>query len=154
MLVPSSKDRNLEYRPCAVTLRDGRYLPCVYVVPTKPYMGIWGVPPEADPGKRSIDIREVAEISECATRLPPEFATYIYEGGESGMGYCLFTLVFKDGTRQSYGTGGAVDFVRFPEGYSAADIKEVERHAGRYDTNRMEGEEYCWCLYDGIESSE
>jgi len=149
--VAPSRDGEMEYRPCSVTLRDGTRLPCVYVVPVQPYMRYWGVPPEHDRGKYWIRIEDVDEVAESPLRLPAQFASHIYEGGESGMGYCVFRVVFRDNTSQAYLTGNAVDFIQLPDGQTMADIVRVERHAGRNDTRIKGGMEYFWCIYNGVQ---
>src|SRR5262245_28753582 len=112
--VPSSRDREIEYKPCAVTLTDGTELPCVYVVDREPYFRHWGIYPECDPGKRSISITRVRRIRDSPYRIPAGLADSLYRAGESGMGYMVFTVEFKDGTRQAYLTGNAVDFIGPP----------------------------------------
>src|SRR5688500_721775 len=102
MAIVPSRDGEMEYRPCTVTLRDGTRLPRVYVVPVLPYMRFWGVPPEHDSGKHWIRVSDVVDLTESPFRLPAQLASHIYEGGESGMRYCLFTVVFRDETSQTY----------------------------------------------------
>ena len=75
----------MEYRPCSVTLRDGARLSCVYVVPVQPYIRYWGIPPEEDRGKHWIRVEDVEDITESPLRLPAQFASHIYEAGESGI---------------------------------------------------------------------
>jgi hypothetical protein len=70
----------------------------------------------------------------------------MYAAGESGMGYCLFTLRFVDGSEQSYCTGNLVDFVALPEGKNIADIVGLDPHQGRSDS-AMRGLDYSWCLF-------
>ena len=62
------------------------------------------------------------------------------------MGYTVFTVVFKDGTRQAYITGNAVDFVRYPEGKGTEDVARVLPHEGR-NAEPIRAPEYYWCLY-------
>lgn len=78
-------------------------------------------------------------------------ASDIYRGGESGMGYCLFTVIFRDGTTQPCVTGNAVDFIYLPDGCTSADIVSVTRGAGRNDPQMKAGAQYFWCIYDGVE---
>jgi len=140
----------MEYFPCRVTLRSGETLDCVYVVPALPYVKIWGVWPEDDPGKLSVRIENVVDIDESPNRLPVAIADQIYRAGESCMGGCYFTLHFRDGTAQAYGAGGAVDFVSLPIGQKAQDIVRVEPHAGRNEPGLRIGLTYHWCLFDGV----
>lgn len=53
--VPAGGDGDLEYRPCAVTLDDGRELPCVYAVDQKPYTAGGSVRERADSGSSTVD---------------------------------------------------------------------------------------------------
>jgi hypothetical protein len=92
----------------------------------------------------------VIEISESPSRLPVDIANELYKAGESGMGYCAFLLEFKDGSRQAYVTGNAVDFIPMPNGKSLGDITRVIPHEGRNDENSLSGHKYFWCLFNGI----
>ena len=77
--------------PCRVTLEDGRIFDTVYIQPEMPYLRSWGVYPEDDRGKRFVKIEDVVKVEDSATRLPARFANQIYDHGESGMGYTIFT---------------------------------------------------------------
>lgn len=101
-----SGDDELKYYPCRVTLKDGTILDTVYIEPEIPYFRIWGIWPEDDRGKRSVKIEDVLNVEDSPTRLPVRFANEIYEHGESGMGYSIFTVEFSDGQRQACVTGG------------------------------------------------
>jgi hypothetical protein len=136
----------LRYYPCAVRLTNGETLACVYVVHDEPYLRMWGVYPENDRGKSWVCVQDVLEIVDSPYRLPARFATELYRHGESGMGYTIFTVVFSDGSRQAYGTGNAVDFVRYPEGKKAKDVVVVLPHEGR-NAESARGPGYYWCLY-------
>jgi len=147
--VPPSHDYAMEYRPCAVTMKDGQVFERVYVAAAHAYIGFWGVWPEDDDGKASVAIGDVREIRESRTRLPPEFADRLYEAGESGMGYCIFTVAFGDGSRQVYISGNAVDFIDYPARKGPEDVAAVLPHKGREDQARAkQPPEYRWCLYE------
>ena len=103
--------------------------------------------PEDDPGKKSIDIRDVADIKDSPSRLPVQFARKLYEAGESGMGYTVFTVSFSDGSHQAYVTGNAIDFIEYPDGQTPATVVDVLPHVGRADPNQRNGPDYFWCLY-------
>jgi hypothetical protein len=134
------------YYPCRVTLKNGMIIDTVYIEPEQPYLRSWGVYPEDDRGKMSVRIEEVLKVEDSPRRLPAHFANEIYRGGESGMGYTIFTVVFSDGQRQAYGTGNAVDFIRYPEGKGPHDVVAVEPHVGR-GANPVSSPEWYWCLY-------
>jgi hypothetical protein len=151
--IPTSTDGYCRYAPCEVTLVTGEVRDCVYVVEQESYMRMWGVAPTDDPGKRSVLIEDVVEIRESPSRLRADLANKLYEAGESGMGYVIFTVVMKDGSRLPFVTGNAVDFPAWPPGSSAAQAVEVLPHVGR-DVFRDRGPseyersaEYAWCLY-------
>lgn len=135
-----------KYFPCAATLRDGSVQDCVYLVSQAQYIRVWGSYPEDDRRKSSIRIQDIESVVESPNRLLAKIANRIYEAGESGMGYTVFTLVFGDGSRQSYLTGDAVDFIDYPDGKTANDVLEVLPHVGR-DTQPRSGRPYYWCLY-------
>jgi hypothetical protein len=149
-IVPSV-DGKLKYYPCSTTLKDGRTLPCVYVMDAQSYIDGWGVWPEDDKGKHHVRIEDVVSIAESPLRLPARMANELYRAGESGMGYCLFTLVFSDGSRQAYVSGNAVDFIHLPNGKTTADISAVLPHEGR-NALQKQSPEYFWCLFGEGES--
>lgn len=146
-IVPSGDDE-MWYFPCRVTLRDGKILDTVYIEPEMPYLKWWGVYPEDDRGKRFVKIEDVVKVEDSPTRLPARFANQIYDHGESGMGYTIFTVVFSDGERQACGTGNAVDFIRYPNGKGPNDVVAVLPHEGR-NAQPVAAPDWYWCLYSG-----
>jgi len=149
--IPPSHDLFIVYYPCRVTLRNNSVLDTVYIEPEKPYLRAWGVYPEDDKAKRWVRIEDILAVEDSPTRLPARFANEIYRGGESGMGYTIFTVVFSDGKRQAYSTGGAVDFIRYPEGKGPGDVVAVEPHEGR-GNDPVPNPQWYWCLYSESES--
>jgi len=145
--IEPSRDGELIYYPCRAVLKSGEACDTVYIVPEKPYVKHWGVYPENDSGKRRIRMEDIAELQESPIRLPAQFANEVYRGGESGMGYTIFTVVFADGVRQAYVTGGAVDFIRYPIGESPKDVVAVIPHEGRRDDSLVKSPQWYWCLY-------
>jgi hypothetical protein len=130
-----------------VVLDDGSRLDRVYFAEAEPWFLNWGVWPDEDRGKREVDVRRVRSVFESPSRLPPEAAGVLYEAGESGMGYHLFTLRFRDGSSASFASGNAVDFVDYPPGQSAATVAEVIPHGRGFDPDRKVAPDYWWCLY-------
>lgn len=145
--IEPSRDGEISYYPCRATLADGRSIDTVYIVSEKPYINYWGIYPEDDKGKSWIRIEEVVRIEESQTRLPARFANEIYREGESGMGYTVFTVVFDDGLHQAYGSGNAVDFIRYPVGKGPANVMAVLPHQGRRDDQLISSPRWFWCLY-------
>jgi hypothetical protein len=145
--ITPSIDRKLLYYPCQVTTTDGRVHPCVYIVDANQFITLWS--PTANI-TREVKIEDVAYFEESPCRLPAPMANKLYLAGESGMGYCVFKVLFKDGTSQCYQTGDAVDFIRYPLGKSSADIVDVIPHEGRGEPTKLKGNEYAWCLYSGV----
>jgi len=141
-------DGELVYYPCRVVLKSGEACDTVYIVPEEPYMKQWGVYPENDSGKRWIKMEDITEVMESPIRLPARFANQIYDHGESGMGYTIFTVVFSDGERQACGTGNAVDFIRYPNGKGPNDVVAVLPHEGR-NAQPVRAPDWYWCLYSG-----
>ena len=127
-------------------MKDGTVVGCVYVVPEGPYIKKWGVYPQQDRGKSYISLSDVDALAESPRRLPARFANQLYRSGESGMGYTIFTVVFADGFRQAYVTGGAVDFIRYPEGKGQSDVIDVVPGEGR-SAEPVSCPEYYWCLF-------
>ena len=144
--ITPSKAGDLTYWPCAARMKDGTVLVCVYVVSEGPYIRHWGVYPQQDRGKSYISLSDVDALAESPTCLPAEFANKLYESGESGMGYTIFTVVFADGSRQAYGTGNAVDFIRYPEGKGQSDVVDVLPHVEK-NAEPVSCPEYYWCLF-------
>jgi hypothetical protein len=141
----------LKYYPCLVTMKDGTSLDRVYLVSELLWIRLWGVYPSEDHGKSEVLVSDVDSIVESPSRLPAKFATQLYRAGESGMGYMIFTVVFK-GTipflrhRKAYMTGNAVDFIEYPVGKGPNDVLAVLAHVG--PRVRKEGPpKYYWCLY-------
>lgn len=158
MLIEPSRDGELEYRPGMAFMRNGKRYDRVYFVETKPYKKIWGVWPEEDSGKKCISFSEVIGVQESPYRLPAKLANKMYGAGESGMGYCIFTLILKDGRKLFYSMGNAIDFPDLPPGVSPEMVIDLLPHEGRselkdyYRKNRKNlphsgSAEYYWCLY-------
>ena len=108
--VETTTDDICQYAPCRVTLASGVVVDRVYVVDVGPYSRKWGIDPTLDKGKRSIAVEHVVRIESSPSRLPASLANKLYAAGESGMGYTIFVVVMRDGSRLPFLTGGAVDF--------------------------------------------
>ena len=141
------------YRPCIVTLQDGSVQDRVYLAEAEPWFRRWGVWPEDDSGKLSIDIRNVVAIADSPSRLPPQAANALYDAGESGMGYTLFTVAFADGSSVPFVSGNAIDFIDYPPGQSRDTVVNVVPHAGRDAPAIRQAPLYYWCLYDGFRTT-
>lgn len=144
-IVPS-ENGSLGYYPCCVTLKNGQAVDRVFIVAAQPYIEQWGIWPDQDSHKHEVQLEDVAEIQESTSRLPARFANELYLAGESGMGYTVFTVRFRDGTEKAYASGNAIDFISFPIGQTSADIIEVLPHVGR-DRAVASNTPYFWCIY-------
>jgi hypothetical protein len=146
--VPPSVDGPVLYRPCRVTLRDGRVVDRVYVQEAWTWKGMWGMWPEDYREKVSISIDDVVGIEESPSRIAPDLANRLLEAGETAMGGTRFTLVLRDGRRVNASTGNAVDFPGLPDGVAAGDVVDVipHEHTGTMDA-AMADPAYWWCLY-------
>jgi hypothetical protein len=145
--VTPSVDFTMKYRPCKVRLKDGQVIDRVFVVERDSYLMTWGVMPKDDPGKKSISIEDVEEISESPFRMPADNASVLYDYGESGMGYVLFTIKFNNGQILNCVTGNAVDFPPIPDGLTTKNIIEVI--PGGQRKNTVQGLDYFWCIFKG-----
>lgn len=143
--VPPSRDDDVEYRPCAVRLRDGRHVERVFVIEEDTYLHHWGVYPDEDRGKSEVRLSDVMEIEDSPFRLPAEMATIVYSRGEAGMGYHLFGLRLRDGRTITVVTGDAVDFL--PDGLTTADVEELIPVPPDGRERNISGAAYSWCLY-------
>ncbi len=142
---------NLRYYPCCVRLNDGKELDRVYLVSEIPYLSNWGVYPSRDRGKFEVHISDIVSVADSPSRLPAPFANELYRAGESGMGYTVFTVVFKGmipflNSRQAYLTGNAVDFIDYPWRKGPKDVVSVLPHVGR-KSRYWNGPKYYWCLF-------
>lgn len=137
------------YWPCMVTLHDGSVLDRVYLAEAQPWFRLWGAWPDDDRGKQSLDMRGVASIADSPSRLPAALAEKVYAFGESGMGYVIFTVRFRDGTHMAVANGNAVDFVSYPPGQSRDTVVDVLPDVGRHDPGLQQGPDYQWCLFEG-----
>ena len=144
--ITPTRGGSLSYYPCRVSLKDGSTLNTVYIEPEKPYLRCWGVYQENDRGKWSVRIEDVLSVEDSPTRLPAQFANEVYDAGESGMGFTIFTVEFADGRTQAYATGNAVDFIRYPTGCGPEDVVAVKPHQGR-NANPVSAPQWFWCLY-------
>ena len=134
--------------PCLVTFKDGSERDRVFLARSQEWIRQWGVWPEDDKGKRSVDVRDIVSIRESPTRLPAKFAAELYNAGESGMGYCLFKVMFADGSEQAYSSGNAVDFINYPEHQSPSTVIGIIPHADTPDGTQRHAPDYSWCLFD------
>lgn len=150
--VKPSSDGVAAYRPCRVRLASGELRDFVYVGDADAYIRAWGVWPEDDDAKSAVALDNVVAVEESPHRLPVDLANKLYEWGESGMGYTLFTVVLRDGRRLPRVTGNAVDFPALPDGVTTHDIVDVLREGREVFRDRAprpdEGTApYAWCLY-------
>jgi hypothetical protein len=63
--------------------------------------------PKQNRANSVIKIENVASLAASPSRLPVRFANQLYEAGDSGMGFLIFTLTFSDGSEQAFITGNA-----------------------------------------------
>jgi hypothetical protein len=145
--IEPTHDSDLTYFPCSVTLTSGDVLDTVYFMPERPTMKLWEAYWQTDGAKRLIRVEDVAEVRDSPTRIPARFANELYQQGESGMGYTIFTVVFSDGTRQACVTGAGVDFIQYPPGKGPLDVTAVLPHEGRRDDSLVKAPPLRWCIY-------
>lgn len=108
-------------RPCALTLRDGTCADRVLCV-EEPH-GLYN--------KSWIPLDNIVEVADSPFRLPAALANVLYEAGESGMGYVIYTIVLRDGSSIAVGSGYIVDFPDLPDGVTSEDIVDVLPNEGR-----------------------
>jgi hypothetical protein len=90
--VPKSSDGYCEYAPCRVTLRSGDVLDRVYIVERAAFRRMWRET------EATVLVDDIDRIEDSPVRLPVRWANVLYEAGESGMGYTLFTALLRDAT--------------------------------------------------------
>jgi len=148
VIIPCTTDRKLRYYPCRVNLKNGKVENCVYLIEAQSYINAWGVWPDQRNGVREISASDIVKIEPSPFRLPAPLAQYLYRKGESGMGYYLFEILYKDGLRSAHLAGGRVDFVNLKPGKSMPDVAEVLPTRSQDPLPQYEAPEYCWCLYE------
>jgi hypothetical protein len=145
--IEPSIDGEAKLFPCDVLLKTGEKIDCVYLISLKDYVKLWRFYPDRGRDKGFIDLDEIASISDSRFRLPVKFGNILNASGESGMGYSIYTVVFKSGFRQAYLTGnGGLDFVRYPDGLTNEDVIDVCPHTGSR-TAYIRGSKYSWCVF-------
>jgi len=145
--IPATANYGVHYHPCRVVLTDGNAVDCVFMVDAEEYITTWGIWPDQDEGKSEISINDVVRIEASPYRLPVQFAQRLYDAGESGMGYVLFEILYRDGSNSYHVSGNAVDFVGLPPEKTIDDIKEVNPHKGRNAEYQLRSPAYSWCLF-------
>ena len=146
-LIEPSHSPFMDYFPCSVLLKSGNLIDGVYVTEAQPYLDIWTAWPDQDSGKLEISVENIAGIRPSPNRIPVRLANRLYEAGESGMGYLIFTARFNDGSSRAYTVGGVMDFVNPPHGLSASDMVEVEPHVGRENLDKNDLVDIYWCIH-------
>ncbi|SEO91924.1 hypothetical protein SAMN05192574_11647 [Mucilaginibacter gossypiicola] len=131
-----------DWTPCQVTLSNGVTLDNVYLVNYDDYLRSWG----GINYEMLIPIEEITSISESPNALPASLSKKLYDAGESGMGYCVFKILYHNGVTLDIVTGNAVDFVPSPHGLTVQNIKDVLPHKGSTQAY-LNGLDYKWCLF-------
>ena len=146
-LIEPSHSPYMDYFPCSVLLKSGELIDGVYVSEAQPYLDNWTVWPDQDSAKLEVSVENIAEIQPSQNRIPVHLANRLYQAGESGMGYLIFTARFNDGSSKAFIVGGVVDFINAPPGLCATDIVEVEPHVGRNNVNENDMVTIHWCIH-------
>ena len=141
--IEPTKAESAKYFPCDVVLKTGERVDCVYFISLKDYVQLFRSYPDRGRAKGVLDIDEIASVAESRFRLPAKFASTIRE---SGMGYCIFTVVFASGLRQVYLTGDCLAFVTYPDGLGKDDVVDVWPDTGRGEAY-LEGRKFSWCVF-------
>ncbi len=127
--------------PCAIVLRDGRRIERVACI-EEPH-GLYN--------KEWIPLEEIDQVEESPFRLPASYANQVYEAGEAGMGYCLFTVKLADGKDFVCITGSAlVDFPGLPPGITSKEIVGVLPNVG-CERTILPAPDHSWCYFVGTD---
>lgn len=119
----------------------------LYLAPSLAYLRQWGIYPEDDKGKQWIPLEWLDHVEPSPLRLPAPFANSLYQRGETGLGYYIFTIIFHDGTQQTCISGSTLDFVQYPLGKGPKDVQEVIPYEGRKAPGMVKSPPCFWCLY-------
>lgn len=143
--LPHSSFPTLEdpYHAARVVTTNGQTHSNVSFVSQKNYLEIWG----PDPDRDYILPSQVRTISASPNQLPPRYADQIYSHGESGMGFVVFRLGFRDGTHADFSSGGLAEFVMLPSGYTFEDIVGVKFPTSWEEASLRHVPSYYWCVF-------
>ena len=125
---PSGDSTGLCQYPCEVITDDGVCHRRVYLVEASLYIRTWGIWPWLDSGKAWLPAERITFLRSSPDRLAPKFANVILAAGESGMGYCAFSVGLRDGSKRHFVTGNAVDFPNWPADVTPSDVVAVSVH--------------------------
>lgn len=125
---PSVSATGLHLFPCDFEFYDGTTCARVYIVDATEYIREWGVWPWQDCGKQWIPAELIRSACSSYERLTAKFANKVYAAGETGMGYCAYSVDVRDGRRFYFVSGNAVDFPCWPAGVTPADVVTVNPH--------------------------
>jgi hypothetical protein len=132
--------------PCDVLLKTGEQIDCVYLISLQDYVKRWRFYPSRGRDKGFVEIEEIASVAESRFRLPARFANLLHAQGESGMGYLIFTVLFRSGFKQAYLTQDGEDFITYPDGLGKEDVVDVRPHTGR-GTAQIKCPKYSSCVF-------
>jgi hypothetical protein len=147
----------LPFRPASAVMKDGSVHPCVEFIGRGAAKHLF----LAEPGSPwTIKVEDIKSVKQSPYQLPPKFASVLHRYGETSMGQTSFVLTMKDGKRFNYVNTKCLDFVNYPEGYSADDIAGIE-WGGLFDSNFYDKEwklrnpgpilnspDFKWCFYE------
>lgn len=113
--------------PCRVITKSGKTIDRVFMseVPADWCPAVLG--PEFRVSMRGLErespllpVEDIASIEESPYRLSPRLVAKLHE---SGMGFCIYTLVFSDGQRHTHlSLASWMDFTELPEGMTGSDV--------------------------------
>jgi hypothetical protein len=147
LIEPSIADRGDALYPCSLLLRNGTILESVYLTDSATFLRRTGLKHPADDSDRQwISPNDVASIRESPKRLPAKYASEIYQAGESGMDYWVFTVVFSRWSRREYVTSSP-DFVDYPRGKGPSNVLAVIPHVGRRLLKLRSQPNVYWCVF-------
>jgi len=140
--------------PGAAILKDGTFLNCVYFATMSTYRRLFGLDhPSASPVSKWLSPQDIASIHQSSARLPAKFAREIYQAGESGMGYYMFTVKFSWWSSRAYVTSH-VDFIDYPPDKGPRNVRSVFPHVGNRKVAPPESQlKIYWCVFADRPSS-
>ncbi len=127
-------------RPCSLMLKDGRRIDRVICIEEA----------KAFHEDDWIHPAEIQSLAESPYRLPARLAEKLYDFGESGPGFYLFTIELTNGDSFVCTTGPIADFPPLPRGVTCSDIADVRPHTGDPRNIRTAGRrsaDFSFCYY-------
>lgn len=152
--VEPSDEGRVKYYPCMVKTRDGSQFERVCFVEETFFNDVWGLRLEKG---NSVHVSEIVKICESPYRLPAQFASRLYELGETGMGYHRFWITLNSGKVLLCTMGNILEFPDlssddFADGIANIKLYDDKEAMMPQDAAVLEvmPASFKWCVYQPL----